>query len=737
MLASKHTVFYFLHRYGLACLLILFQNGGIYPASPGYAQGMAPPPHHSASIHKHRRTSTHKSFLPTQVLHTPPSPPTITPPTHLATPPQNGNATSLAVPKLTEAKPDTDQQELAPPSELFGELFVAISTAHLFPDSKTIVDAITDEAPSEVLKNYLQQKQNPDFNLSTFVQQHFTLPERKTVSFNRNPNRDVRDYIETMWSILSRKPDVYEPHSSLLALPKPYIVPGGRFSEIYYWDSYFTMIGLYEAKKAQMLRDMVTDMASLIDRYGHIPNGNRTYYLSRSQPPFFALMIDLLAEQDGQSAYIYYLPELEREYDYWMDGSDKIKPGEAYRRVVRLYDGTLMNRHWDDLDTPRDESYSQDITTAKQNPQRPASELWRNLRAGSETGWDFSSRWLKDRRHLYTMNTTDLLTIELNSLIAHMQQTLSHAYILQGDTQKAATYQKLAEERIGAIQRLLWDPERHGFFDYDWKTGTLSQVYSAGMVVPLFLTIATPVQAHYVAQTVKAKLLKTGGLVVTDQNSGQQWDFPNGWAPLQWMAVKGFNAYGQTDLAREIAVRWMTRVIHTYEKSGVLLEKYDVASSAISPTGGKGGGEYPMQIGFGWTNGTLLGLMNRYPVDAEKILKHNAHFAHSLPITLMPPVNAYRSTGHGQHRKEDISTLSAEERAAFLTYFPPSYSEATGLPEYCPFPPYVFTPKKLSPLTATVVQPLTPWPTHTESMLDIMAKDMGIASPTTSVEMLH
>nr|WP_242448109.1 alpha,alpha-trehalase TreF [Komagataeibacter rhaeticus] len=531
-------------------------------------------------------------------------------------------------------------QDLRPPSIVLAGLFEAIGEAHIYTDAKTAADAIPDEAPADLMAEYNTARLRPDFSLKDFVARHFTLPERKTVSYQRSPDENVRDYINGMWDVLSRPPDTQVAYSSQLPLPYTYVVPGGRFSELYYWDSYFTMIGLYENQKIDLMRDMIRDMASMIDRYGHIPNGSRTYYLSRSQAPFFSLMVDLLAMHDGQVAYTTFLPELQAEYDYWMDGQDSVPPGGAYRHVVRLPDGTVMNRHWDDMDTPRDESYPEDIATAAQSG-RPKEEVYRDLRAGSETGWDFSSRWLADGHTLSTIHTTDLLTVELNFLIPHLQQTLAHAYDLKGDKEAAARYSRLAQGRIDAAQRILWDERRAAFIDYDWKKGESTSILSGATAVPLFLQMATPEQAKAVSETIRKELLKVGGLIATERSgSGQQWDSPNGWAPLQWMAVKGLNQYGYDALASDIAARWMGRVIGTYEKSGVLLEKYDVVNPFISPKGGKGGGEYPMQIGFGWTNGTLLGLMNRYPQNTRVVLDRNPAADQPSPQPL-PPMNAY------------------------------------------------------------------------------------------------
>ncbi|WP_336946906.1 alpha,alpha-trehalase TreF [Asaia sp. HN010] len=535
-------------------------------------------------------------------------------------------------------------QDLRSPSIAMGGLFAAIGGAHLAPDFKTIADSRPDEAPAKLLQDWEAQRRHPDFSIKAFYAQHFSPPLRRDVSYRRKADENIYDYIQGMWGVLTRQPDKPMAYSSLLPLPYAYVVPGGRFSELYYWDTYFTMIGLYETGQWDLLRGMIKDMASLIDRYGHIPNGTRTYYLSRSEPPFFSLMVDLLAQHDGQGAYRDFLPELQKEYDYWMEGADTLKPGQAYRHLVRLSDGTLLLRHWDDLDTPRDESYPEDVATAARASTRAPSEVYRDLRAGSETGWDFSSRWLADGRTLATIHTTDLAPIEVNCLIVHLEQTLEHGYALTGQHKLARLYGQRADERTAIVRRIFWNDEKGAFYDYDWRKGQSTEVLSAATAMPLFLRLASQDQAMAVADTIKTRLLRPGGIMATDHESGQQWDAPNGWAPEEWMAIKGLNNYGASDLGETIARRWMARVIGTYEKSGVLLEKYDVESPGISATGGKGGGEYPMQIGFGWTNGTLLGLMRRYPGDTEQILKHNP-LASQAPIDVLPPSDPYSAVG--------------------------------------------------------------------------------------------
>jgi alpha,alpha-trehalase len=510
----------------------------------------------------------------------------------------------LLLPVLANSAPVPE-----PPSILYGDLYSAVEMAGLFADQKTFADAVPRGPAAAIRADYARAKTQPDFSLRNFVAQHFTLPQRKLPKVTRQSNQDVRAYIREMWTVLRRQPDEAEPGSSLLPLPHPYIVPGGRFSEIYYWDSYFTMQGLMQDGRYDLARDMLANIAALIDRYGHMPNGNRSYYLSRSQPPFFAAMVDLVAGHDGDQVYRQYMPRLQREYDYWMEGSETLAPGAAHRHVVRLSDGTLLNRYWDDRDTPRDESWHQDVTTARQS-NRAAGSIYRELRAGAESGWDYSSRWLADGRRLATIHTTDIAPVDLNSLMQHLEQVLGKAYGLAENKDKARLYGAKAQARAAAIRRLMWNDEKGIYADYLWQERRQSPDFSAATVYPLYFGIATEAEAHAIAGRLRRDFLKPGGLATTQQTTGQQWDRPNGWPPLQYLAVEGLKRYGEDTLAGEIAHRWIDTVLHAYAVTGVLQEKYDIEAAMPEPAKG---GEYALQIGFGWTNGVQARLMAEYP----------------------------------------------------------------------------------------------------------------------------
>ena len=192
--------------------------------------------------------------------------------------------------------------DLRSPGEIYGELFERIQLERVYPDGKNFVDALPVKAPEEVLADYRAQKGRPDFDLRKFVESHFAPPPAAGAEYHTVQGQDVREHIDALWKVLERKPEDQRPYSSRLALPHRYVVPGGRFNEIYYWDSYFTMLGLEESGRHDLTVSMLDNFAWLIDQVGHVPNGNRTYYLSRSQPPFFAAMVELVAQRDGDAA---------------------------------------------------------------------------------------------------------------------------------------------------------------------------------------------------------------------------------------------------------------------------------------------------------------------------------------------------------------------------------------------------------------------------------------------------
>jgi alpha,alpha-trehalase len=499
----------------------------------------------------------------------------------------------------------------APPEALYEELFVAIQTQRLYADGKEFVDAVAKTAPREILAQYRALRPASPESLREFVAEHFTLPSEMVAEPAAASLVPIAEHIDHLWGELTRSTPSVPLYASLLAQPRPYVVPGGRFREMYYWDSYFTMLGLLESGRRDLVEDMVRDFAYLIDTYGHVPNGTRTYYLSRSQPPFFFAMVGLLSPDDPAQAYAQYLPQLEREYRYWMQRSPGLRPGRAHRHVVVMADGAILNRYWDDRDTPRDESYAQDVELARASRRRERL-VFRDIRAAAESGWDFSTRWFADPNDRASIDTTELVPSDLNSLLFGLENAIRLGCERRSDASCARKFAARAALRRAAIDRYLWDPSAGAYLDYRWTHRERIARVSAATLYPLFVALASDDQAAAVAGTAARELLEPGGIVATPLVSGQQWDSPNGWAPLQWIAVSGLRRYGQTSLAETVACRWMLNVSAVYEQSGRLVEKYDVID--INRKGG--GGEYSTQDGFGWTNGVMRKLESLYPADA-------------------------------------------------------------------------------------------------------------------------
>ena len=499
------------------------------------------------------------------------------------------------------------------PAERYAELFEAVQVGRVFDDSKTFVDCIPLREPDAILAEYRARDEQDDFDLARFVNANFELLQPPPSQYVSDPDQPLVAHIDGLWDVLTRHPREHRPYSSLLPLPCAYVVPGGRFRELYYWDSYFSMHGLAASGRRDLLRNMADNFAWLIDHYGHVPNGNRSYYLSRSQPPVFALMVELF-ERHGVSEALRYLPRLRREHAFWMRDCDGLRPGEASRRCVRMDDGALLNRYWDDEARPREEEYIEDLTTARSQKTRPEREVFRDLRAAAASGWDFSSRWCDEGGDLSSTRTTSFVPVDLNAFLYKLEDQVADLSSKSGDDATAKQFCGYADARRDAMQLWLWDGEAGTFCDYDLQVGGRRTRPCAAAAAPLYVGLASSEQARRTAEALQATLLQRGGLGTTAVTSGQQWDQPNGWAPLQWLAIAGCRRYGLDDFADELRRRWLATVGDVYKRESKLVEKYVVADTGDGAVGG-GGGEYPLQDGFGWTNGVTRRLLHDAPQD--------------------------------------------------------------------------------------------------------------------------
>lgn len=493
------------------------------------------------------------------------------------------------------------------PSIVFfeSELFKRIQLEGLFNDSKTICDATPRSTWKEVVEQYERQKSLVNFSLVAFVDSHFTLPAN--IELNDSTTKvTLKEYIQQLWSKLIRQPDPKNTMSTLLALDHSYIVPGGRFREIYYWDSYFTALGLKQSGYTHLIKDMVLNFIELQERLGCIPNGNRSYYFSRSQPPVLGMMVELCVNGDDASDTDFVLrciEGMEQEHRFWMHSEDKlVNSGEADERVVRMPCGAILNRYWDNLATPRTESYLEDIELAQDLPHEQRAEFYRNIRAACESGWDFSSRWLDDSNELASIETTQIVPVDLNCLLYRLERNLAKYHGLLNHTEQATAYSERASARKKAINQYCWSSQKQFYFDYHFAKQQTGSVLSLAATLPLFVNVADAEQARGVKESLMTSFMKAGGLVTTLNVTSQQWDSPNGWAPLQWFAVIGLRNYGYGAEARSVMQRWLKTVDAHFIKSGNIMEKYNVQSLDSLADGG----EYEVQQGFGWTNGVTL-----------------------------------------------------------------------------------------------------------------------------------
>ncbi len=483
-------------------------------------------------------------------------------------------------------------------------LFQAVQLARIFSDSKTFPDYIPKKDPAQLELEFKEM-------LAKFVSDSFDSPKVVGATEKISQVASMEQHIDRLWPLLRREPDEnIPPFSTLIRLPHPYIVPGGRFREIYYWDSYFTAQGLVLSDQADLLETTIKNFAYMIEQHGHMPNGNRTYFLSRSQPPFFCLFLQLLEDMNDRQAIEPYLPALEKEYAYWMDEKEGDKRNQLgpHKKTVRLERGVSLNRYYDAKNGPRSEAFAEDVHIFWQTNDHRRADIYRHIRSGAESGWDFSSRWFGQEDDMASIRTTDIIPVDLNCLLFDMEMQLAR-WLEASNPKQALIYAQAAKQRQAALLKYCWNEEQGWFFDYCWRDKKQSQNWSLAGVYPLFSHMATSEQANSVAKQIEKRFLKPGGVVTTLTETSEQWDYPNGWAPLQWVTVQGLLAYQHDELAEKIMRRFVGLASKIYQRTGKMMEKYNVCDLSLDA----GGGEYALQDGFGWTNGVVKAFINLLP----------------------------------------------------------------------------------------------------------------------------
>ncbi|XP_055821751.1 probable trehalase [Solanum dulcamara] len=433
--------------------------------------------------------------------------------------------------------------------------------------------------------------------------------------------------VHSVWKNLSRKvadrvfekPELY----TLLPLKNPVIIPGSRFKEVYYWDSYWIIRGLLASNMYETAKGIVTNLVSLIDQFGYVLNGARAYYNNRSQPPVLAAMIVDIFNRTGDLDLVRRsLPALLKEYRFWNSGIHKVTIQDAQGS------NHCLNRYYAMWNKPRPESSTIDSKTASKLPNIcEKRELYRELASAAESGWDFSSRWMRNESDLTTTSTTSVLPVDLNAFLLKMELDIAFLANLVGESNTITHFTEASQNRQKAMNCIFWNAEMGQWLDY-WlgNSNTTEDIYKWGDLhqnkksfasnfVPLWtesFNSDNNITTQKVVQGLRTSgLLQPAGIAMTLSNTGQQWDFPNGWAPLQHIIIEGLSRSGLEDartLAKDIAVRWIRTNYVTYKKTGAMFEKYDV--TACGAYGG--GGEYIAQTGFGWSNGVVLALLEEF-----------------------------------------------------------------------------------------------------------------------------
>ncbi|XP_074158400.1 trehalase isoform X1 [Sminthopsis crassicaudata] len=515
-----------------------------------------------------------------------------------------------------------------------GELLRQVQMAKLYEDDKHFVDMPLTKAPDQVLKDFDELQKSSGGNLSrdqlkTFVNEHFTDPGQEMETWIPDDWKDSPKFLQNisdtrlrawaadlhnLWKKLGRKikpevskhPDQY----SLIYSAHPFIVPGGRFIEFYYWDSYWVMEGLLLSEMSKTVKGMLQNFLDMVQHFGHIPNGARVYYQQRSQPPLLTLMMDRYLEYTNDLDFL-------RETDRQTERDLELNFWRSNRSVTISHHekNYTLNRYYVPYGGPRPESYSKDEELAELLPVDARESLWTELKAGAESGWDFSSRWFMGSNYLLDTKTSQVVPVDLNAILCQAENLMSTFYFKLGNLQMSQSYLQVQTQRKEAMKALLWNETLGSWFDYNLENGQQNHAFYPSNLSPLWAGCFSDLDT--VRKNIKYlednKILTyKHGIPTSLQISGQQWDFPNAWAPLQDLVVKGL-AESASDQAREVAFqlaqKWIQTNFAVYQNNKAMYEKYDISTDSGEPGGG---GEYKVQEGFGWTNGVALQFLSRY-----------------------------------------------------------------------------------------------------------------------------
>lgn len=522
------------------------------------------------------------------------------------------------------------------PSEIYcqGQLLHTVQMKAIYTDSKTFVDMKMKGKPKETLDSFntfMAEKNNDPSKeeLKAWVEANFEKPGAEFEDWipddwvanpaflQRIRDTELREFaskLNQIWHELGRKMiadvAINSDQYSIIPVDHPVIVPGGRFREFYYWDSYWIVKGLLLSEMKKTTRGMLENFLSIVDRYGFIPNGGRIYYSMRSQPPLLCAMVKAYVDATNDTKFAQdSVDTLEREFQFFMNNY-----------LVEV-NGHHLAAYGYKSSGPRPESYREDVLTAEVfEKEEDKQAFYLELKAAAESGMDFSSRWfIKDGTNagnLTDLKCRSIIAVELNAILYWNAVIISEFYQLKNDLRKAQQYEAKADEIKKAIDAVLWSEAEGVWLDYDLINKKHRNYFVPTNLSPLW-TGSYDKQDASLPKKILSYIEKNeldkfpGGVPNTMANTHEQWDFPNVWPPMQHMLIMGLDGLDSQE-AKDLAFKWGQRWVRTnyiaYNETSNMYEKYDAQSLG----GHGGGGEYEVQKGFGWSNGAVMDLMDKY-----------------------------------------------------------------------------------------------------------------------------
>jgi alpha,alpha-trehalase len=547
-------------------------------------------------------------------------------------------ATSSAKPINPILKSMAGQQILYPVAPVLD--YIKAQWTNLLVTNRQLLDVMKDpkvnQPPGTPWRLYISEQENPQ-RVWADLQQSLPPESLKQIQLAKLPPPGQRNNLPP----------------GLLYLPHPYVVPGGRFKEMYGWDSYFIQLGLLKDGHLKTAKDMTDNMLYEINNYGTILNANRSYFINRSQPPFITQMVLNVYNKTGDKAWLQQaMPAIEKHYAYWNSGGHLIKNGPAaglsryfaYGEgpALEVLQGEVENgkNHYDKIKdyyrTHKITDYDvKDYYDAKTDQLTPL--FYKADRTMRESGFDPSNRFGP-----FNIDITNYAPVCLNSLLFKMEKDMGQIYQTLGKPAQAATMEQLANQRKQRMNNVLWDAKTGTYLDYNIKTNQRRFYPYATMFFPMWAGAASPQQAKQLMQ--KLPFMEApGGLMTSVVRSGNQWDAPFAWAPLQYTAVKGLQNYSNIPGAKEAALRlsnkYVNQVAKEFSEEGGIFEKYDASRMESDVADGIDYGYDSNELGFGWSNGVFLELLDVAKPGLRQAVKPQAPMSQTSAVQTVNPQN--------------------------------------------------------------------------------------------------